>query len=369
MDEASFVPVNIADTPTPEYLQVESFLQDALHARMLQTAFQVGLIDRLAEGNVVGRSELFRGLGFDDAGQDFMLQMLEAADVLKQTACSNSTNDVHLTQAFRGCLPFSDLLKTKLTFCDLVSQDFFQHLPQLLKSSDEFMSVAKLFEAFDYSRCLEVNMANCMHASRWMQLTTMLSRYEGPICCEHFRFSEHRRMLDVGGNSGEFCAQAVQRNPHLSATVLDLPVVCHVGQRHVASLGLCDRVQFLPGDMRQMVFPADRDLITWKSVLHDWPDQDAEQLVQKSFDALPAGGRIMIFERRLWDFRIDQASYGLLPVLLFFRSYRHPDTYLNWLHQSGFVQLRCMQIQLDVPFVMISGTKPGRLDGSVLGKN
>ena len=37
-----------------------------------------------------------------------------------------------------------------------------------------------------------------------------------------------RRMLDVGGNSGEFLLQVCRRNPELQGTVIDLPLVCDV---------------------------------------------------------------------------------------------------------------------------------------------
>jgi hypothetical protein len=106
-----------------------------------------------------------------------------------------------------------------------------------------------------------------------MKLTTTLTRYEAPVCVEHYDFSAHQRMLDLGGNSGEFAIQVCRRTPPLQACVVDLPVVCHVGMRHVAEQKLSDRIQFQPLNFTQDPIPGGYDLITCKSVLHDWPDE------------------------------------------------------------------------------------------------
>ena len=110
--------------------------------------------------------------------------------------------------------------------------------------------------------------------------------------------------------------------------------------------------------MLQNPFPEDCDLITWKSVLHDWPDDRISFLLQKSFDALPVGGTLLIFERQRLDFSVEDTPYGLLPVMLFFRSYREPDSYATWLQQVGFSDINLQTIQLEVPFCLITATKP-----------
>ena len=89
-------------------------------------------------------------------------------------------------------------------------------------------------------------------------------------------------------------------------------------------------------------------------MLHDWPDQLVEVLIRKSFEALPAGGRILIFERQLWDISLHSMPYGLLPVLLFFRSYRRPEFYTSLLTAAGFCDVSVTTIQLEVPFMIVS---------------
>ena len=162
----------------------------------------------------------------------------------------------------------------------------------------------------------------------------------------------------MGGNSGEFALQICRREPQLRATVVDLPVVCAVGARHLQGEPEADRIQFLPANMLDDPFPAGHDLITWKSVLHDWPDQHMQHLIQKTWQALPTAGRILIFERQKWDFSVEAMPYGLLPVMLFVRSYRTADQYCEVLHSAGFTDVAVQQIQLEVPFMLITARKP-----------
>ena len=66
-----------------------------------------------------------------------------------------------------------------------------------------------------------------------MRFTTALTRYESGACIANHDFSPYERMLDVGGNSGEFALRVCQRHSRLRATVYDLPLVCDIGERHV----------------------------------------------------------------------------------------------------------------------------------------
>ena len=334
---------------TRDFLTIERYLQDAFHARTLQVAFDMGVIDQLAEYGPSTPQQLFHNRSCDAAGADFLTKVLTAAGVLQ---IDHSLID--LTTEFRTAFKYRDLLLTKLQFSDLVAADFFNRLPQLLSSSEEFMGTSRLFELFDYSRCQDVTPQNCLHASRWMKLTTILTRYEAPVCCEHFAFAEHQQMLDLGGNSGEFALQICQRNPALQVTVADLPVVCHVGVRHVAQFPEAHRIHFHPLNFINDPLPAGHDLITCKSVLHDWPDDITEVIIRKCFHALPENGRLLILERRLWDAEKSAIAYGSLPVLLFFRSYRSPDFYTTLLNAVGFSELNVQIIPMEVPFMLIT---------------
>ena len=335
-----------------DFLMIEPFLHDAIQARALQAAFELGIIDALESIAHPSESQLLRARACDAAGGRFLLQVLAKSGVLHIHGES-----IQLTETFRSALRFRDLLLTKLQFSELVAADFFNRMPQLVSSSEAFMETSKLFELFDYSRCFEISPQNCLQAARWMKLTTTLTRYEAPVCVERFDFTAHQKMLDLGGNSGEFAIQVCHRTPSLQACVADLPVVCHVGARHVAEQKLSERIQFHPLNFTQDPIPDGYDLITCKSVLHDWPDEYAIHIIESAFTALPVGGRFLIFERQQWDFQTEAMPYGSLPVMLFFRSYRKPEFYVAALKDAGFHGVDVQTIRLDLPFMLISAAK------------
>jgi hypothetical protein len=92
-------------------------------------------------------------------------------------------------------------------------------------------------------------------------------------------------------------------------------------------------------------------------VLHDWPDEYATHIIGSVFNALPMGGRFLIFERQQWDFQTEPTPYGSLPVMLFFRSYRKPEFYTFALQKAGFRDITVQTIRLDLPFMLVSATK------------
>lgn len=338
-----------------QHLAVEQFGRDAFVARMLLSALNFGLIQRLAERESIDRQTLFSGVPLDSCGQIVLMDVLQQGRIIEYVP--GQIVDVRLTGVFRDILPFLELLHVRLKFAELVATDFFMQADAWLSSSDAFMAKSRLFEYFDYRRCLEITPENCRHAARWMTLTTVLTRYEASACCDLVDFGRFRRMLDIGGNSGEFAIQVCRRNAQIFAEIADLPVVCHVGREHVQNAGLTDRIGFRVLDLAGDVIPPGFDVITFKSVLHDWPDEIVSDLLTRSFAALPLDGVVVIFERIAWDVTQFPLTFSQLPVALFLRSYRSPEFYQHELARVGFMDIQVTQFVLDVPFLVVIARK------------
>lgn len=107
--------------------------------------------------------------------------------------------------------------------------------------------------------------------------------------------SGYSTMLDVAGGSGAHSIGACSAWGQLRAIVFDLAVVCDIAAEYAAASPAAGRVDVMTGDMWRDPFPA-ADLHFYSNIIHDWPLEKARFLVQKSFDALPAGGRLVIHE-------------------------------------------------------------------------
>ena len=69
-----------------DYLIIEDFLQDALQARALQAAFELGIVDRLANNSPCAATAVFETADVDQLGSSFLQQMLVAGELSKLTA-------------------------------------------------------------------------------------------------------------------------------------------------------------------------------------------------------------------------------------------------------------------------------------------
>ncbi len=167
-----------------------------------------------------------------------------------------------------------------------------------------------------------------------------------------------RTFVDLGGNTGEFALRVCRRLPEVRAVVVDLPVVCELGRRHIARSAEAARIAFRPADMRRDPLPGPADLVSFKSVLHDWPDRDAVLFLRRASEIVRPGGRLLIFERSPLDFRGRRMTYAMGPDLVFLHFLRPADLYLRTLAELGFVDVEYRRLELETSFHHIVARRP-----------
>lgn len=127
-------------------------------------------------------------------------------------------------------------------------------------------------------------------------------------------FSAYQTVCDIGGANGALSAILAQHHPHLRCTTYDLPAVEPIAQRHIAALGVADRVAVVAGDFfADTAFPS-ADVITMGNILHDWDEGQKKELIAKAYRALPAGGMLIAIENVIDDARRENTA-GLLMSL------------------------------------------------------
>jgi hypothetical protein len=337
-----------------EFLIVDEFIRDLVGARALKTAFELRLIDHLMQRHPESFEELQKVANADAPGLKFVLDMLAGSGIVE-----TRDGGYELTARFRIAMRYRDLLETRLDFAGFLSIDYLEYLTGLVIDPAGFMGKARLFKLFDYGRAREPSVENYQRTRTWMRLTTTLTRYEAQACLQFHDFSRYRSMLDIGGNSGEFALQLCRKHPALRATIMDLPLVCDIGQEHILAEPERDRIVFVRGDARADAIPAAHDLVSFKSMLHDWPEDAARQFMVKAADALQPGGTLMVFERSALELGTRVPAFASIPTLLFFRSYRPASFYVSQLESMGFTDIEVKEIELELPFLLVCGRKPG----------
>lgn len=97
------------------------------------------------------------------------------------------------------------------------------------------------------------------------------------------------RLLDVGGGTGAFLRAVHARYPALELALFDLPDV-------VALADVPDTVARHGGSFRDDPLPQGADAVSLVRVLYDHRDETVRALLAKTYDALPAGGRVLVIE-------------------------------------------------------------------------
>jgi SAM-dependent methyltransferase len=335
-----------------EYLCVDDFMQTLVDARALSAAFELGLIDFMVQNPLEHLDDLIRAVKTDEQGMRFLVDLLSTNHVIEE-----KNGEIMLTQYFIRTLKFRDLLEAKLDFANFVAPDMIDHFTTLIHSPQQFGQDSRTFELFCYGRSLEYNPENFELTKRWVRITSALTKYEAEVCLKHHDFSQYRRVLDVGGNSGEFVLRVCKKHPGIEATVFDLPVVCDVGLEHIRSEPEAKRITFMKGNALTDPLPEGFDLITFKSMLHDWPERAVKHLIAKASQALAPGGTLLIFERGPIEVGKKTPPYSMIPFLLFFRSFRSPELYRSQLGAFSFRDVNVQEVDLETPFFLVTGSK------------
>lgn len=157
-----------------------------------------------------------------------------------------------------------------------------------------------------------------------------------------------RSFVDVGGGEGGLLARVLARHRQARGTLVELPETIGPARAQLEKAGVADRVDFVAGSFFDAgVVPAGSEVYALSRVLHNWDDERAAAIVRRIREAVPAGGRLLVFEY-LEDTRPAdgcdplQAQAGLVDLLMMVMLDGHDRTLEEYsaLLASGGFQVR-----------------------------
>lgn len=153
-----------------------------------------------------------------------------------------------------------------------------------------------------------------------------------------------RHLLDVGGNDGTTATCLIERYPELQVTIFDLPSVTAAAGRAAIVKETVDRIKLQPGDLFADTFPDNADAILFSHVLEIFSEEQIVFLLKKAFDALPKGGKVLIYGFNVTDEEhrgLYSARLSLyLNVLASGQGMAYPaKDWERWLREAGFVRV------------------------------
>lgn len=164
-------------------------------------------------------------------------------------------------------------------------------------------------------------------------LTAALPRFDWPT---------DGTVVDIGGGNGLLLRALLDHQPRLRGVLLDLPDVVTECAPLAEPPEIGQRISRIGGDMFVDPLPSHGDLYVLSSVLHDWPDAAARNLLERCRHAMPSSARLVLFESVLPD--SDDYDLGKLVdlhmLVLFGARERTERDWRELLESAGFTVSR-----------------------------
>jgi DNA-binding transcriptional ArsR family regulator len=110
-----------------------------------------------------------------------------------------------------------------------------------------------------------------------------------------YDFSRYDTIVDVGGGHGRLLAAILEATPTARGVLCDLSHVVTGAPPVLTERNVQDRVRIVPGSFFDAV-PDGGDAYVLKHVIHDWPDDDAVQILGNVRKAADAGKHVLLVE-------------------------------------------------------------------------
>jgi len=168
------------------------------------------------------------------------------------------------------------------------------------------------------------------------------------------------RVLDLAAGSGIWGIALAQKSPRVRVSAVDWTGMIPTTKRITEKYGVCDRFNFVEGDLLKANFGTGYDVATLGHILHSEGEERSRELLKKTFRALKSGGIIAIAEWLVNDQRTEPLPSLMFAVQMLVNT-DCGDTFSfneikNWLQDAGFKKVR--KLEAPGPSPLILATKP-----------
>lgn len=112
---------------------------------------------------------------------------------------------------------------------------------------------------------------------------------------QSYGFSEISVLVDVGGGEGALLAAILETNPALRGILFDQPHVVATAEALLEQAGVVNRCELVGGSFFEAV-PKGADAYLLKSIVHDWDDAAAIEILRVCRAAMAGTGRLLVVE-------------------------------------------------------------------------
>ena len=170
-------------------------------------------------------------------------------------------------------------------------------------------------------------------------------------------FSKHKRILDVGGSTGDIAVALLRHHPELEVTVLDFPEVVKIASQKFKDYGVEKRLNTCTGDPLNEL-PAGYDCILFFHFFDIFSPMDIKVLLKNAYEVLPSQGSICIFTPVSFSHKVTHSDL-LGPYFLCLAEgqgkFYPQENIVEWIKHEKYTNICVKQLPFDE--VLISADK------------
>ncbi len=140
-----------------------------------------------------------------------------------------------------------------------------------------------------------------------------ISALTAVMLAEKHDFNQYACVCDVGGAGAKMSTTLAQHYTKPKFISFDLPEVAPIAEKEIKKANLEQRVHIINGSFFTDPLPK-ADALIMSHILHDWDLEKKKMLLQKSYDALPDNGTLIVIETFIDNERRSNLA-GLLMSL------------------------------------------------------
>lgn len=167
--------------------------------------------------------------------------------------------------------------------------DAWTHLDHSIRTGQPAFDVAHGDPLFDHLQ------KNREHADVYHGAMTGRTGYISKDIATSYDFSPFKTLMDVGGGEGILLTTILANTPGLQGVLFDLPGISTANPLILDDSGVADRCTIIEGDFFEPI-PAGPDAIIMKSIIHDWNDESAREILKNCSKCLAPSGTLLLCE-------------------------------------------------------------------------
>lgn len=312
----------------------------------LVTAAEVGVFDLLFKEGALNQEKIAQKLKLDDKPVRIILLGLVSIKVLKKRGEKYSLN--YLSRRYLvSSSPFNILAVLK--WQKYINYKAMSHFTEAVKENTNVGLVE--FEGTEgtlYERLEHTPPLNQIFQDAMQDISKQAAEY----LSEYLDTSRSHYVVDVGGGNGTVLMSLAKENPALLGAVMDLPSVQSISMKNIQQQGFAKQVDFAPGNCFSDPFPVQADMILFCHFFTIWSEEKNLFLLKKCYEALPPGGKVVLFNMMQRDTEDGPLSAALgSPYFLTLATgegmlYCWKD-YEQWMRAAGFQKVKRVLLPVD----------------------